>query len=88
MTVSALKELYDFFPLEGITTNPTILKQSGLPLSKSIDEIKKIVGDGMIHVQVIASGLKEEDGTISAYIAQIIDLTDRRTSLENSGDDE
>jgi PAS domain S-box-containing protein len=43
---------------------------------------------GMIHVQVIASGLKEEDGTISAYIAQIIDLTDRRTSLENSGDDE
>ena len=43
---------------------------------------------GMIHVQAIASGLKEEDGTISAYIAQIIDLTDRRTSLENSGDDE
>ncbi|WP_167605089.1 transaldolase family protein [Maribellus sediminis] len=53
--LSALKELYDFFPLEGITTNPTILKQSGLPLSKSIDAIKKIVGDGMIHVQVMSS---------------------------------
>ena len=51
----ALKELYDFFPLEGVTTNPTILKQSGLPLSKSIEEIKKIVGDGMIHVQVMSS---------------------------------
>ncbi|WP_167615649.1 transaldolase family protein [Maribellus sediminis] len=53
--LSALKELYDFFPLEGITTNPTILKQSGFPLSKSIEEIKKIVGDGMIHVQVMSS---------------------------------
>lgn len=57
--LSALKELYDFFPLEGVTTNPTILKQSGLPLSKSIEEIKKIVGDGMIHVQVMSSQAEE-----------------------------
>ncbi|WP_340111231.1 transaldolase family protein [Maribellus mangrovi] len=53
--LTALKELYDFFPLEGITTNPTILKQSGLTLSKAIDEIKKIIGDGMIHIQVMSA---------------------------------
>ena len=53
--LKALKELYRFFPLEGVTTNPTILKMSGMPLSKAIDEILKIIGGGMIHVQMISS---------------------------------
>lgn len=52
--LSALKELYDFFPLEGVTTNPTILKQSGMKLSVAVDELKKIVGEGMLHVQVMS----------------------------------
>ncbi len=52
--IEALKSLYEFFPLEGVTTNPTILKQSGLTLSKAVDQIKAIVGDGMIHVQVMS----------------------------------
>ncbi len=52
--IEALKELYAFFPLEGVTTNPTILKQSGHPLSRAIDDIKQIVGDGMIHIQVMS----------------------------------
>lgn len=50
-----LKALYEFFPLEGVTTNPTILKQSELKLSEAIDSIQKIVGDGMVHVQMISS---------------------------------
>ncbi|WP_445586765.1 transaldolase family protein [Sunxiuqinia sp. A32] len=53
--ITALKELYDFFPLEGVTTNPTILKQSGIKLSKSIAAIVEIVGDGMMHVQMMSS---------------------------------
>lgn len=57
--IEALKNLYDFFPLEGVTTNPSILKQSGMTLSKAIDEIQKIVGDGMIHIQVMSE--KAED---------------------------
>jgi len=52
--LEALKHLYEFFPLEGVTTNPTILKQSGQTLSKAIDQIKEIVGDGMIHVQIMS----------------------------------
>ncbi|SFE92717.1 transaldolase family protein [Sunxiuqinia elliptica] len=52
--LSALKELYDFFPLEGVTTNPTILKLSGMKLSAAVDELKKIVGEGMLHVQVMS----------------------------------
>lgn len=50
----ALKELYDFFPLEGVTTNPTIIKQSGLKLSVAIESILRIIGGGMIHVQVMS----------------------------------
>ena len=57
--IEALKNLYDFFPLEGVTTNPTILKQSGHKLSTAIDTIQKIVGDGMIHIQVMSE--KAED---------------------------
>ena len=57
--IKALKELYDFFPLEGVTTNPTILKQSGMKLSVAIDEVSKIVGDGMMHIQVMSSTADE-----------------------------
>jgi len=53
--IAALKELYSFFPLEGVTTNPTILKQSGLKLSKAIEEIAQIVREGSIHVQVLST---------------------------------
>jgi fructose-6-phosphate aldolase 2 len=52
--ISALKDLYDFFPLGGVTTNPTILKHAGVKLSVAVDSIRKIIGNGMIHVQVIS----------------------------------
>jgi len=31
---------------------------------------------GMIHLRLIASGLRDEDGAISTYIAQVIDITE------------
>ncbi|WP_346858633.1 transaldolase family protein [uncultured Draconibacterium sp.] len=57
--IEALKKLYSFFPLAGVTTNPTILKQSGLKLSKAIAEVINIVGKGMIHVQVLSNRADE-----------------------------
>jgi fructose-6-phosphate aldolase 2 len=57
--ITALKDLYSFFPLEGVTTNPTILKQSGLKLSVAVKEIAEIVGKGMIHVQVLSNTAEE-----------------------------
>ncbi|MCL3781775.1 fructose-6-phosphate aldolase [Prolixibacteraceae bacterium JC049] len=57
--LEALKKLYEFFPLEGVTTNPTILSQSNLPLSKALIELRDIVEDGMLHVQVLSN--KAED---------------------------
>ncbi len=57
--IAVLKELYSFFPLEGVTTNPTILKHSGLKLSVAIDGIAKIIGRGTIHVQMLSETTEE-----------------------------
>jgi fructose-6-phosphate aldolase 2 len=53
--LNELRELYTFFPLEGVTTNPTILNHSGQKLSVAIEGIQQLVGNGMVHVQMISS---------------------------------
>lgn len=50
-----LRKLYNFFPLEGVTTNPTILNNSGYKLSVAIEGIQELVGTGMVHVQMISA---------------------------------
>ena len=52
--LNELRELYEFFPLEGVTTNPTILNHTGQKLSVAIEGIQKLVGNGMVHVQMIS----------------------------------
>ncbi len=52
--IEELKDLFYYFPLEGVTTNPTILKNAGKPLSVIIPELLEIVGDKMIHMQMIS----------------------------------
>lgn len=54
-----LEQLYRFFPLAGVTTNPTIIKRSGLKLSRAIEGIDKIVGGGMFHIQLLSLGAEE-----------------------------
>ncbi len=65
--IQALKELYDFFPLQGVTTNPTILKQSGLKLSEAINAIAEIVDKGTIHVQVMSNSAEEMVNEAKTY---------------------
>lgn len=54
-----LKKLYYYFPLKGVTTNPTIILNSGATLVKAIDNILSVIGSGLLHVQVISE--KAED---------------------------
>ncbi len=49
--VEELKKLYYYFPLAGVTTNPSILAVEKKPISKIIPEILEIIGDGMMHIQ-------------------------------------
>lgn len=50
-----LKKLYAFFPLDGVTTNPTILSHGGLKLSQAIEGIQQLAGNGMVHVQMLSA---------------------------------
>lgn len=51
-----IKDLVDFFPLDGVTTNPSILAAEGRPVSQIIPEILDIIGPGrMFHFQTIGS---------------------------------
>ncbi|MHB9055406.1 MAG: transaldolase family protein [Paludibacteraceae bacterium] len=54
-----IKDLFEFLPMEGITTNPSIVKNAGKPLSVIIPEIQELIGDKMLHFQVISR--KAED---------------------------
>lgn len=59
-----IEHLYSYFPMSGVTTNPSIIAQSGMPLTKAIDGILKIIGDDAIHIQVRSE--KAEDMIIEA----------------------
>ncbi len=52
--ISEIRDLFTHFPIEGITTNPTILAHEEKPLSKIIPEIQEYIGDKMLHVQTIS----------------------------------
>ena len=52
--LNEIKELIDYFPLAGITTNPSILKKSGMKLSSVFSEISPLAGQKMLHIQLIS----------------------------------
>lgn len=52
--INEIKDLFTHFPIEGVTTNPTILAHEKKPLSKIILEIQECIGTKMLHVQTIS----------------------------------
>ncbi len=58
--VEAIKNLYEFFPVEGVTTNPSILAKAKKRPYEVLGEIREIIGaDADLHVQVVSK--KAED---------------------------
>jgi len=53
--VDELKDLFYYFPIEGVTTNPTIIAAEKKPMSKILPELIELVGDKMLHVQMISN---------------------------------
>jgi fructose-6-phosphate aldolase 2 len=62
--IAEIKELFLYYPMEGVTTNPTILSHAGKPLSQIIPEILECIGNKMLHVQTISD--KAEDILLEA----------------------
>jgi len=52
--IEELKKLFYYFPIAGVTTNPTIIAASKRRLSEILPAILDIIGDKMLHVQMIS----------------------------------
>ena len=52
---NAIRRLVDLYPIDGVTTNPTILAKSGRQPYEVLREIREFIGDeAELHVQVTA----------------------------------
>lgn len=62
--LSAIKHCNEFYPLAGVTTNPSIISKENTDFWKLVKEIRKIIGpEKMLHVQTVqteASKIVEE----------------------------
>ena len=53
--VNAIKRLVEYYPVDGVTTNPSILAASGRAPFEVLHEIRDIIGPEMeLHAQVVA----------------------------------
>lgn len=53
--IEEIRHLYEYYPIDGVTTNPTILAAAGRPPFEVLHEIRDFIGpDADLHVQVIA----------------------------------
>ena len=52
--IDELKKLLYYFPIAGVTTNPTIIAAANRKLSEILPDIIEIIGDKMLHVQMIS----------------------------------
>ena len=53
--IDQIKKIYEFYPVDGVTTNPTILAQSGRKPYDVLKEIREFIGaEAELHVQVVA----------------------------------
>ncbi len=54
--IKKIKKIYEFYPIDGVTTNPSILAKSGRSPFEVLKEIREIIGEkAELHVQVVAN---------------------------------
>lgn len=60
--IEQIKNIYEFYPVDGVTTNPTILAKSGRQPYEVLKAIREFIGsEAELHVQVVA---QDADGMI------------------------
>ncbi len=68
--IEELKKLFYYFPIEGVTTNPTIIAAEKKPMSQILPELVELVGEKMLHVQMISSKAEDMLREAKAYKAK------------------
>lgn len=58
--INEIKDLYTHLPIDGVTTNPSIVAKEGKPFKELIKEIDEVVGEETpIHAQVLSTEYEE-----------------------------
>lgn len=70
--LSDIKYFNEYYPIEGVTTNPTILSKEGGDVIANISKIREIIGpDKELHIQVTETSfdriIKEAEALVSAF---------------------
>lgn len=53
--IKSIRRIYEYYPVSGVTTNPSILAKTGRKPFEVLKEIRSFIGkEGDLHVQVIA----------------------------------
>ncbi len=62
--IDQIRKIYEYYPVDGVTTNPTILAKSGRQPYEVLEEIREFIGEeAELHVQVVAreaAGMAED----------------------------
>jgi fructose-6-phosphate aldolase 2 len=70
--IADIKKCIEFFPVDGVTTNPTIISKERTDFLNLISEIREIIGGNkMLHVQTTASDaydIVEEAELLQKYV--------------------
>ncbi len=69
-----IRKIYEFYPVDGVTTNPSILAKSGRNPYEVLKEIRTFIGDeAELHVQAVAGtaeGMVEDAHRIVSELGQ------------------
>lgn len=58
--IAAIQKAVDLYPLEGVTTNPSIIAKENRPLKEILLDIREVIGkERMLHAQVMAKTLRQ-----------------------------
>lgn len=58
--IERIKALYNYYPIDGVTTNPSILAKCGRPPYEALQDIREFIGNkAQLHVQVVSMTAEE-----------------------------
>ena len=58
--IARIKAIYHYYPVDGVTTNPSILAKCGRPPYEALRDIREFIGNrAELHVQVVSTTAEE-----------------------------
>ena len=88
--IEKIKKIYEYYAIDGVTTNPSILAKNGKNPYETLKEIREFIGkEAELHVQVVSStadGMIEEGKRIDNLGTNGIEVTRKIHDIfENNG---